>query len=46
MKGTPTPRLKRQLAAEHRADRDAYTRGKSEFVEFILQRANSGRGTF
>lgn len=39
-------RLKRQLAAEHRTNRDAYTQAKSEFVNFILQRANSGRGTF
>jgi GrpB-like predicted nucleotidyltransferase (UPF0157 family) len=38
-------RLKRQLAAEHSTDRDAYTRAKSEFVKFILQRANCG-GTF
>lgn len=39
-------RLKRQLAAAHRTHRDAYTQAKSEFVKFILRRANSGRGTF
>jgi GrpB-like predicted nucleotidyltransferase (UPF0157 family) len=39
-------RLKRQLAVEQRANRDAYTQAKSEFVEFILQSANSDRGTF
>jgi GrpB-like predicted nucleotidyltransferase (UPF0157 family) len=39
-------RLKRQLAAEHRTDRDAYTQAKSEFVKFILQRANCRGGTF
>ena len=39
-------RLKRQLAAEHRTNRDAYTQAKSEFVNFILRQANSGRGTF
>jgi GrpB-like predicted nucleotidyltransferase (UPF0157 family) len=39
-------RLKRQLAAQHRASREAYTQAKSAFVEFILQRANSDRGTF
>jgi GrpB-like predicted nucleotidyltransferase (UPF0157 family) len=39
-------RLKRQLAGAHRADREAYTRAKSEFVQSILQRANRDRGTF
>ena len=39
-------RLKRQLAARHRTHRDAYTQAKAEFVNLILQRANSDRGTF
>jgi GrpB-like predicted nucleotidyltransferase (UPF0157 family) len=39
-------RLKRQLAAKHRTNRDAYTQAKSEFVKLILQRANSDGGTF
>ena len=39
-------RLKRQLAARHRSNRDAYTQAKGEFVNFVLQRANSDRGTF
>jgi GrpB-like predicted nucleotidyltransferase (UPF0157 family) len=32
-------RLKRELAGKFAHDRDAYTRGKSEFVEEILRRA-------
>jgi len=39
-------RLKRQLAAEHRTNRDAYTQAKSEFVKSMLQRALPDRGTF
>jgi GrpB-like predicted nucleotidyltransferase (UPF0157 family) len=39
-------RLKRQLAAKHQTNRDAYTQAKSEFVKLILERANFDRGTF
>ena len=39
-------RLKRQLAAKHHTNRDAYTQAKGEFVKLILERANSDRGTF
>lgn len=33
--------LKRRLAARHRDDREAYTEGKTAFVEEILRRARS-----
>ena len=32
-------RLKRQLAAEHQTDREAYTDGKSIYVESVMRRA-------
>jgi GrpB-like predicted nucleotidyltransferase (UPF0157 family) len=32
-------RLKRRLAAEHRADREAYTDAKSAYVERVMQKA-------
>ena len=32
-------RLKRRLAREHGDDREAYTRGQSEFIERVLRRA-------
>lgn len=35
--------LKRELAARHRRDREAYTEGKSRFVETVLERARAGR---
>jgi len=38
--------LKRQLAAQHHTNRDAYTPAKAELVTFNLERANSDRGTF
>ena len=34
-------RLKRQLATEHRTDREAYTDGKSAYVESVLRKANA-----
>ena len=33
-------RLKRRLAAEHRADREAYTDAKSAYVESVMQKAS------
>ena len=33
-------RLKRRLAAEHQADREAYTDAKSAYVESVMQKAN------
>jgi GrpB-like predicted nucleotidyltransferase (UPF0157 family) len=32
-------RLKRRLAIEHRADREAYTEAKSAFVESVMRKA-------
>ena len=32
-------RLKQRLAAKHRADREAYTDGKSDYVEAIMRKA-------
>jgi GrpB-like predicted nucleotidyltransferase (UPF0157 family) len=32
-------RLKRRLATEHRADREAYTEAKSAFVESVMRKA-------
>ena len=32
-------RLKRRLAAEHPADREAYTRAKSDYVETVMRKA-------
>ena len=44
--GVAYARLKRQLAAKHHSNRDAYTQAKREFVKLISERANSDRGTF
>ena len=36
--------LKRTLAAEHAADREAYTAGKTDLVRGVLKRASTGEG--
>jgi GrpB-like predicted nucleotidyltransferase (UPF0157 family) len=38
-------KLKRDLAARHPDDRDAYTNGKSPFVAAVLRKASRGSGT-
>lgn len=37
-------KLKRRLAAEHTWNRDAYTEGKSDFINTILQKVNHEEG--
>jgi len=35
--------LKRTLAAQHAADREAYTAGKADFISTVLDRSDSKR---